>query len=256
MQTRPPIGSILKAAVIGGLIAALVVAVFNFFVTEPVIDRAIALEELLRHVQEATGETLLVDRDTQRVGLFVGFVLYGLAWALLFAVVFHLTQGRFKTMRASSYGLLLALLMGWSVAVFPFLKYPANPPGVGDPETIQYRQILYLAFVMLSGVATIVSLAVCRYLGRLTLRRHGGSPRWLMAAAVYVASAAVLYTAMPANTDPVHMPNDVVWPFRLLSLAGLGLFWTLFAGSFAWLIRARSVPGARRMPAVPRPQHL
>lgn len=27
----------------------------------------------------------------------------------------------------------------------PALKYPSNPPAVGDPETVYYRQSLYLA---------------------------------------------------------------------------------------------------------------
>ena len=36
------------------------------------------------------------------------------------------------------------------MAIFPFLKYPANPPGVGEPESIGYRQTLYVGFIALA----------------------------------------------------------------------------------------------------------
>ena len=37
----------------------------------------------------------------------------------------------------------------------PFLKYPANPPTVGDGETVMLRGILYLSFIAISGFAAL-----------------------------------------------------------------------------------------------------
>lgn len=246
------LGSIIKAAVLGGLFAALVVAVFHYIVTEPVIEHAIALEELLHEAQVSTGEVLLVNRDVQRSGLFLGFLLYGLAWSLLFSVIYHLIQGRLATLRTWSSGLTLVLLLAWSVAVFPFLKYPASPPGVGDPETIQARQILYLTFIGLSVANTVLSLLLYRHLSRFNSLRLRKPLRWAIVTAVFVAGAVALYLSMPANSDPILMPDDVVRSFRILSLVGLVLFWSLFGGGFAWLVRGDGTASAARLPATMR----
>ena len=39
------------------------------------------------------------------------------------------------------------------------IKYPANPPAVGDPETIYYRQSLYVGYLAISGF-TALALAL------------------------------------------------------------------------------------------------
>jgi hypothetical protein len=43
------------------------------------------------------------------------------------------------------------------VALFliPSLKYPANPPAVGNPDTIYYREILYVGFIAISGFSSL-----------------------------------------------------------------------------------------------------
>ena len=241
-----PLGSIIKAAVIAGLAAGLLTAVFHFFVTEPVMERAIELEDLLMQAQGVTGEELLVDRGVQRGGLFLGFLLYGLTWGLLFGAAYRTTERWLPFIGARLRGPLLVLLAGWSVAVFPFLKYPANPPGVGDPGTVQYRQIIFFAFIALSALNTLIALLLRRYLSQ-----PGGAPwrkdwSWTGPLAMYVAGAAGLYLAMPANPDPIMMPADLVWRFRALSLAGLTVFWGVFAGGFALVTWAFEASRPRR----------
>lgn len=245
MQPKP-LRAVIKAAVIAGLAAGLLAAVFHFFVTEPVMERAIELEELLSQAQAVTGEEFLVDRGVQRVGLFLGFLMYGLTWGLLFSAGCYLTQGWLAVTKGPLRGLLHALLAGWSVALFPFLKYPANPPGVGDPETVQYRQLIFFGFIALSALHTLVALALHRYLSGRNPARQRKHLVWIGPLATYVAGGVALYLTMPANPDPVLMPADLVWTFRALSLAGLALFWTLFAGGFAWGIRDRGADSPRR----------
>ncbi|MBI4317847.1 MAG: CbtA family protein [Chloroflexi bacterium] len=242
------LGSIIVSAVIVGLIAGLLVAVFHLVLTEPIIERSIEIEKSLRQIQEATGETLLVDRNTQRGGLFLGFLMYGLTWGLLFSVTYHLVQNRLHDMSTSLRSSVLALLTGWSVALFPFLKYPANPPGVGDPETIQYRQILYLAFIALSVVITCLAFVIQRHLSRPSARGRSTWSKWAIVLGAYAAPALLLYTAFPPNPDAVLMPAGLVWMFRVLSFAGLALFWIAYAAGFAWLaIRAERPERARNV---------
>lgn len=227
------LGEVLKAAVVAGLVAGLLVALFHFVLSEPVIEQAIAREEQLRGTGEAGGEPL-VSRDLQRAGLFVGFLLYSLTWSLLFAVVYHLGQRWLPPWSAPVRGFFLAAAGFWSVGLFPFLKYPANPPGVGEPETIAYRQSFYFGLLGLSLIGTAITFAVGRYLSRFSSL---GLWRWLLPVGLLMMFAGAVYMALPANPDPVSLPADLVFRFRLQSLVGLALFWSLFGVTFAWIVR-------------------
>lgn len=238
MESRS-LGSIILSAVIVGLVAGLLVALFHFVLTEPLMERAIEIEKSLHQVQETTGETLLVDRKAQRAGLFLGFALYGLTWGLIFSVIYHVLQDRLRDLSTLVSNSVPVLLTGWSVALFPFLKYPANPPGVGDPETVQYRQTLYLAFIALSVVITCLAFVLQRSLSRPSAAGRRAWSKWAIVLGTYAAPAVLLYMAFPPNSDAVLMPADLVWTFRLLSFAGLALFWIAYAVGFAWFaIRA------------------
>ena len=235
------LGSMLKASVVAGLIAGAIISGFHTLLIEPVIERAIALEE--QHSQthgEAHAEPV-VDRRTQRWGLVLGFIIYGAIWGLLLGLLMYLIQGwRPTTWTIVRYGFVLAALLGWSVALFPFLKYPANPPGVGETETVGYRQALYLGFIGLSVVGTSLAVGLLRLLHRPTWAPAYGRARWLLVIAVYGVYAAAIYAALPANPDPIEMPADLVWTFRVISFVGLLLFWLILAGMFGWFARDTS----------------
>jgi hypothetical protein len=129
--------------------------------------------------------------------------------------------------------LLLAFLGYWSVGLLPFLKYPANPPGVGDPETIGYRQTLYLGILALSVTGAALSMGLGRYFGQLKSWRSGSL---LPSLALLAMLSGLLYLVMPSNPDEVGMPADVVGNFRALSLVGLTLFWTVLGVLFGKLL--------------------
>ena len=232
------LGTIMKAAVIAGLLAGLTAAVFHLVVTEPIIDRAIAVEEQ-RHAADGEHEQPVVTREVQKGGLVVGFVAYGLIWSVLFGIAYRIAQPWLPGNGRLRPRWLAALACYWAVALFPFLKYPANPPGVGDPETIAYRQALYLAFLGLSILGVAVAFALSR---RDRAARAGR--RWLAPAALAVF-CLIVYLVMPANPDPIEMPPDVVATFRTLSLAGLTLFWVVMGFFFAVLLKGRSANGPR-----------
>lgn len=231
METKS-LGAVLKAAVLAGLIAGAVAAGFHSLVTEPVIDRAIQIEEKLKPATGGTTEEPVVSRRTQKAGLVLGLLLYGAIWGLLFGVFFYLTNSEQPAAGSiTKRGFFLVLLMGWAVALFPFLKYPANPPGVGEAETIAYRQWLYLGFVALSVIGTVLALRLQRLIGQ---RKRSA---WLIVLPLYALYLAMIYVAMPSNPDPVRVPPQIVWMFRALSLIGLMLFWGVLGGSFVWLQR-------------------
>jgi hypothetical protein len=80
------LGSVLKAAVVAGLIASAITAGFHTLLLEPLIERAIDLEEQASHPPGQAVQAPLIDRPTRRWGLVLGFVIYGpcgdycLAW--------------------------------------------------------------------------------------------------------------------------------------------------------------------------------
>jgi predicted cobalt transporter CbtA len=232
------LGSILKASVVAGLVAGAIVSGFHALLIEPVIERAIALEEAHSQAHGEAHAEPVVDRPTQRWGLVLGFIVYGAIWGLLLGVLLYLTQGwRPATWTLVRYGVVLAVLLGWSVAWLPFLKYPANPPGVGEADTVGYRQALYLGFIGLSVVGTALALGLFRLLHRPTEASAPGQGRGLWVIAGYIVYTAVVYAVLPANPDPVEMPGDLVWTFRLIAFAGLIVFWISLAGVFGWFAR-------------------
>jgi predicted cobalt transporter CbtA len=227
-----PIAKVFKAAVMAGLIAGAAASGFHFFLTEPLIDRAIEIEQSSSQAKGEAPEEPVVSRPVQKGGLVLGFLLYGGAWGLLFGVILYLSRGWFPPWSDSRFGLTLAVALGWSAAILPFLKYPANPPGVGDPETIGYRQLLFLSFMALSVFGTALFF---RLLSLPSLRRLSIWP-----VLGYVVYVVVVYLLLPTNPDAVAMPSDIVWKFRALSLTGLFLFWGVLAFAFAWFSRKKT----------------
>jgi hypothetical protein len=121
------------------------------------------------------------------------------------------------------------------VALFPFLKYPGNPPGVGEAGTIGYRQALYVGFIVLA----VIGLALAASLRRRLRGTTPGPSGWIAPVAFYAIWALGLYALMPPNPDPVALPETIVRPFRALSLSGLVVFWGGFSLALAYLGRER-----------------
>ena len=226
-------GTVLKAALIAGLAAGLTVALFHWFATEPIVDRAIALEEQRQHDQ-GVHEEPVVSRRTQKAGLFLGYLLYGLTWALLFGSAYHVVQRQTPALGGASGRFGLALAAYWAVGLLPLLKYPANPPGVGDPDTITYRQQIYVAFLILSVIGVGSAAGLGSHLGRRLKTPWG---RWLLGGLFAVGFGLLLCLVMPDNPDLVDMPAGLVTTFRILSVVGTTLFWAIFGFFFAMLPR-------------------
>ena len=187
-----------------GLLAGLLVFAFGKFFGEPQVDRAISFETMLREAKakaaEAKGihvveEPELVSRPVQAGwGLFTGVTVYSTAFGGLFALVFAAVHRRAVDLGPRATSALLATVGFASVYVIPNLKYPANPPSVGEPETIGYRTALYLLMLALS-VATMVVASVQR---KRLATRYG---RWT---AALTAIAFYLVAMIVAGSNPAR----------------------------------------------------
>ncbi|HEV7686262.1 MAG TPA: CbtA family protein, partial [Acidimicrobiia bacterium] len=168
--------AVIVGAILAGVVAGLAASVLLTFTAEPVIDRAIALEES-HHASEpnAAVEPELVSRRQQKgLGRFAAYGLGGGAYGVLFGMAFLALRrpsapAPAGTRPEDAFGRAVraAALMAGAFTVMPFLKYPPNPPGVGDPATLAERQWKYLALIFLS---LVVLAAAARLSGRLRAR--------------------------------------------------------------------------------------
>ncbi len=197
-------------------------------VGEGPIGRAVALE--------GGGHDELFSRGAQQLGGMVAAVLYGAALGAVFTLAYALVRHRLRT--ADDWRASVALAVAGFAAVFllPFLKYPANPPAVGDPDTIGRRTALYLVAVAWSLVATWGGWRAWR-----TLVAKGVAVAAPATVAIWVALATVGLVALPANPDPVNAPATLIWQFRLATVAGAAAFWSVVGMVFGWL-RVRDRP--------------
>jgi predicted cobalt transporter CbtA len=209
--------ALLIRGMLAGLVAALVAVVVAMVIGEPAIESAIALEESAAgHGAAHDEEAAPVSRAVQStLGLGVGTIMYGVAVGGLFALAFAVVLGRVGRVGPRATAAVLAGGAYVSVVLVPFLKYPANPPAVGDPETIEQRSVLYLA-VLLSSVA-LLALAV-HLRGRL-VGRLGGWNATLAACAGYLVAMVLVTLTLPVITEvPADFPAALLWRFRIASL--------------------------------------
>lgn len=238
------VGSLLLRGMLVGVLAGLLAFGFARVFGEPQVDRAIALEGTLGHSHDHGDQTAaspaaepeepeLVSRETQAgLGLLTGAVVYGAAVGGLFALVFAFTYGRVGRLDARATAGLLALAAFIALVVVPDLKYPANPPAVGNSETIGERTTLF--FIMLAISIAGLVLAVNLALG--LARRHGGWTAGIVAGAVYIAIIAVAQLALPViNEVPEGFPADLLWKFRIASLGMHAVLWTTIGLAFGAL---------------------
>ncbi|MFC4377034.1 CbtA family protein [Nocardia halotolerans] len=243
--------SLLLRGLLAGLIAGLLAATVGLFVGEPHIDAAIAIEEAgsggHSHGQEATGhspgdeEEALVSRSGQKAGQFLALGLAGMAFGALFASALNVAR-RFTSLTGPQLSLAAAGFAWAAIVAVPFFKYPANPPAVGDPETINERTWLWLAVVVLGLLAVAAAIAAFRALaGQLaTLRLIAG-------VAAFVLVVTVGYVLLPGvNEVSEDFPATLLWQFRVASLTETTTLWAALGLAFAALTEF----GSRRSTAV------
>jgi predicted cobalt transporter CbtA len=216
--------NLLIRGMIVGLVAGLFAVGFAKIFGEPQVDRAIAFESELAAQKGEAEAPELVSREVQSgLGLLTGVLVYSTGLGGLFALVFASMHGRVGRLSARATSALLAAGGFVSVILVPFLKYPANPPSVGDPETIGMRTSLY--FVMIA--VSIAALALAVSLARRLAARHGGWNATLLALAAYVVIIVATQLLLPAvNEVPDAFPAVVLWKFRVASLGIQMVLWT------------------------------
>jgi predicted cobalt transporter CbtA len=230
-----------------GIVAGLLSFCFLKVYGEPQVDRAIAFETQMEEAKAAAQkehaaahhdhggmagmasgtheeEPELVSRPVQaELGLFVAVLVYCTAFGGLFGLAFAFAYGRLPgALTPQAVSVLLAATGFIAIYVVPNLKYPANPPSVGEPETIGMRTALYFIMIAISLAAMVGSAS----LKRLFVPRFGEWNATLMVAAGYVVVVAIAALLLPPiNEVPAEFPAGVLWNFRVASLGAQFIMW-------------------------------
>ncbi|MFM0618920.1 CbtA family protein [Paraburkholderia nemoris] len=242
------VGKLLVRGMLAGIAAGLLTFGFARLVGEPQVDQAISFEEKADAAKGEAPEPELVSRGTQAgLGLLTGVVTYGAAFGGLFSLVFAYAYGRVGTLSARALSAWLALGAFITLVIVPNIKFPANPPSVGDPETIGMRTGLFFLMIAISLAAMVFSLKVRRR-SALKLGAWNGS---IVAGVVFVAIIAAVQLSMPTiNEVPAAFPAVLLWKFRVAAIGMQVIMWTTVGLLFGALVeRSKLLAPASRSAA-------
>ncbi len=247
--------TLLVRGMLVGIVAGLLSFGFLKVYGEPQVDRAIAFEtqmdEARAAAEKAKGvavpeeEPELVSRPVQAgIGLLTAVMVYSAAFGGLFGLAFAFAYGRVPG-RLSPQSLSALMAAAGFVAIYlvPNLKYPANPPSVGDPQTIGIRTALYFVMIAIS-LAAMVAAAALR--GPL-VARFGKWNANLIIVACYIVIVVIAGLVLPViNEVPQEFPAVVLWKFRIASLGAQVIMWATLGVLFGGLTE-RAVDRGRRL---------
>jgi hypothetical protein len=230
-----------RAFLIRGLLAGLIAGFATFCVAyavgEPHVQAAINVEESpatadAGHHHEEDGT--VVSRHNQRTwGLLTGTLGIGTALGGTVALVSAGVVGRIGRLTPGQSTALVALL-GWvTVALVPFLKYPASPPAVGNPDTIGHRTGTFFAFMLISVVAAVIGAILANRMWP----QVGTYPAVLTGVGVYLVVVVVGGQLMPTVNEIGDFPADTLWYFRRASLIVTGTMWASIGVVLTGLVR-------------------
>jgi predicted cobalt transporter CbtA len=242
---------IIARGLLAGALAGVLAFVFARIFAEPVIGRAIDYEDgrsdaaaAMLGIHEPDMEVFT--RGVQaNIGIGFGVLAFGFAMGALFAVAFIVAYTRFTAVSPRALALLLAGGAFGAVYLVPFLKYPANPPSIGHPETIGERTGRYLLMVVLSLVLAVAAV----WLGRRLASRLGVWGATLSAVGAYIVAVAIVMLVLPAVSETPEPLRDrsgaIVYPgfsaddlyhFRVYSLGTQVVLWATIGLVFATLV--------------------
>ncbi|MEU7055965.1 CbtA family protein [Streptomyces sp. NPDC046197] len=235
-MNSPTVRKLLVRGMLAGLAAGVLALIAAYLLGEPNVDKAISFEEAHSHEHEME----VVSRSLQSTaGLATGVLVYGVAFGGIAALAYCFALGRVGRFSPRATALLLSGCALLAVYVVPFLKYPANPPSVGNSDTIGKRTALYFLMMLLS-----VLLAVAATI--LGKRLAPGLGTWwatVVAVAAFAAVIGLAYAFLPAvNEVPKDFPATLLWRFRLSALAVQAVLWGGFGLLFGELAERQLNP--------------
>jgi hypothetical protein len=227
------VGNLILRGLIAGILAGLLGFGFARVYAEPSIETAVSFEkqqdEARAAAARAAGKAVEEEepeefsRATQSgIGLLTGVVGLGAGLGALFGVLFALANGRIGSLGPGATSALLAVLGFITVYLVPALMYPANPPSVGEADTIQLRTGLYFLMMAISIAASVGAWALGSALARASGLWNGGVVAFL----AYLAVLGIAFHLLrPINEVPSNFPAVTLWQIRVASAGLQAVLW-------------------------------
>ncbi|MDQ3083766.1 MAG: CbtA family protein [Thermoproteota archaeon] len=214
-------------SLLSGVIAGVILAGVNYFVAEPFIDQAIGIEVDNRIASGGVVDSneLSSYRVWQKEGTFAAGAILGLTYGAILGIVYVISRKYLPSSDDRKKALILAAIMCLSLYIVPFIKYPANPPAVGDPETIGLRDSLYTGYQLASAL-TALGISILMYkLRRISYIKY-------IIPIFYLGLVASIYAVFPANPDEITAPMDLVNAFRAVTFGIMVMFYLVLGAIF------------------------
>lgn len=240
-------GQLLLRGMIVGLIAGLLAFGFARVFGEPQVDAGIAFEEQEAKNAGTLPEPEMFSRATQAgPGLLTASIAYSVAIGGLFALTFAFAYGRIGRLSPRTTAAVLAIGGFVSIIGVPFLKYPANPPGVGISETISMRTEFF--FVMI--VASVAGMALAFMLARNLSTKFGTWGGIVAAGVAYILFIGIIQALLPSvNEVPENFSAAVLWNFRAATLGMHVIVWAVLGVLFGWVAERALIKQGSYRPA-------
>jgi hypothetical protein len=220
---------LLARGMLAGLAAGLLALVVAYLLGEQRVDAAIAFEQAHSHEH---GEELVSRALQSTAGLATGVLVFGVAMGGVAALAYCFALGRVGRFTPRATALLLSGAALVVVYVVPFLKYPANPPSVGQPDTIGERTALYFLMMLLSVLLAVAAVIA----GKRLAPRLGIWYAALASVGGFALAVGLAYGFLPGiNEVPEGFSAVLLWQFRLASLAIQVTLWGGFGLIFGEL---------------------
>ncbi len=225
-------GIFILIVLLSGCFAGTIYGTLNLIIVEPYLDDAINIENqnLFSSGEEIDGPQFWVEyyeyRSWQKGGQILAGAILGTSIGSLFGIVYALSKKSLPSRNNIGKTLILAGLMWFTLFVIPFLKYPANPPTVGDGETVILRGILYLTLIAVSGFLAIGFYQIFK---RLKAKNR------ILPIIGYGVLISLVFFLMPENPDEISTSMELVNGFRVVAFLTGTVFWftlALFLGVF------------------------
>ena len=225
-------GLFIVIVLLSGCFAGTIYGALNLLIVEPYLDDAINIEnqQLFSTGEEIDGPQFWVEyyeyRSWQKGGEVLAGAILGTSIGSLFGIVYALSKKSLPSGNNIGKTVILAGLMWFTLFVIPFLKYPANPPTVGDGETVVLRGILYLTLIAISGFMAI---------GFYQIFKRVKAKNRILPIIGYGILMTLVFFVMPENPDEISTSMELVNNFRVVAFLPGTIFWftlALFLGVF------------------------
>jgi predicted cobalt transporter CbtA len=207
---------------VAGCLAGTIHGLANLVIVEPYLDEAIGIENqnLFASGEEEDTPQFRAEYESYRLwqkgGQVLAGAILGTSLGALFGIVFAYARKALPGNHHIKKALVLSGIMWFTIYFIPFLKYPANPPAVGDTETVALRAVLYISFIAISGFGAVGFYQLYK---KLLKRKR------IIAIIGYATFISAMFFVMPENPDVVNVPMELVNDFRIMSIFTVSIFW-------------------------------